>query len=174
MLADQENDFFTNKEILHFAPEPVLSKIIRNRAKKYLTADINPGKADMTLNIENIDQPDGSWDVIVCCHVLEHVNDQKSLTELHRILRPKSLLIVMVPIIEGWNKTYENPLITTDNDRHLHFGQFDHVRYYGNDFRDRLKQFGFVVREYSANGEKTVKYGLLRGEKVFLCTRESF
>ena len=43
----------------------------------------------------------------------------------------------MVPIVEGWASTYENPSIVSEQERHIHFGQFDHVRYYGADIRDR-------------------------------------
>jgi len=171
VLADQKEDFFTGKEVLHFAPETILSRIIGQRAKRYVTADLASGRADRILDIERIDQPGESWDVVVCSHVLEHVNDQAALAELHRILRQDALLVAMVPIIEGWDTTYEDPAITSEQDRQRHFGQFDHVRIYGRDFRDRLKFAGFDIREYSANGSDAVKYGLIRGDKVFVCTR---
>lgn len=171
VLADQESDLFSGKEVLHFAPEKVISSIIRNRAKKYVTADLATGRADCILNIEQIDQPDQSWDVAVCAHVLEHVQDHTALAELHRILRKEALLVAMVPIIEGWDTTYEDPAVTSKQDRQTHFGQSDHVRYYGRDFRDRLTLAGFDIREYAASGQDAVKYGLARGEKVFACTR---
>jgi len=171
ILVDQKEDFFTGKEVLHFAPEAILSRIVGTRAKRYVSADLAPGRADCILNIERIDQPDESWDVVVCSHVFEHVNDQVALAELRRILRKGALLIAMVPIIEGWETTYEDPAITSEQDRQRHFGQFDHVRIYGRDFRDRLKMAGFDISEHSANGSDAVKYGLVRGEKVFACTK---
>jgi len=171
VMADQKEDFFTGKEVLHFAPETILSRFIVTRAKKYLTTDIAPGRADCILNIEQIDQPDESWDVVVCSHVLEHVNDQMALAELCRVLRKGALLLAMVPIIEGWTTTYEDPAITSEQDRQRHFGQFDHVRIYGRDFRDRLEMAGFDINEYSTDGSDAVKYGLVRGDKVFACTK---
>jgi SAM-dependent methyltransferase len=171
VLVDRKEDFFTGKEVLHFAPEIVLARLIRTRAQRYVSADFTPGRADWVLNIERIDQPDDSWDAVVCCHVLEHVNEQAALAELHRILRKGAQLVTMVPIIEGWETTYENPAITTEQDRQAHFGQFDHVRYYGSDIRDRLKKAGFDIREYTAYGSDAVKYGLLKGEKLFVCTK---
>lgn len=170
VLSDQLEDFFTGKEVLHFAPEAILSRLIRVRAKRYVTADIIAGRADCILNIEKINQPSNSWDLVVCFHVLEHVNDFSALAELHRILRHRALLLIMVPIIEGC-KTYENPDIILPQDRAEHFGQFDHIRYYGHDLRDRLKETGFTIREYTACGSDVVKYGLLRGEKLFICTK---
>ena len=172
VLADKQEEFFTGKEILHFAPEPIVSRIVNGRAKRYVSADLIPGRADCSLNIERIDQPDKSWDVVICCHVLEHVEDRMALAELHRILRHGAKLLVMVPMIEGWAETYENDGIISKQDRQRHFGQFDHVRYYGKDIRGRLKAAGFIVREHTAGGEDVVKYGLMRGEKIFECTRQ--
>jgi len=171
VLIDQQEDLFGGKEVLHFAPEPVISKLIRKRAKRYVTADFSEGRAERLLNIEQIDQPAESWDIVVCSHVLEHVNDLMALTELHRILRRDGQLILMIPVIEGWESSYENPAITSNQDRELHFGQFDHVRYYGRDIRERLKNSGFVIREYTGFGADVVKYGLMRGGKVFIGTK---
>ena len=172
MLADQTENFFSGKEVLHFAPEAAISPIIRKRAKKYVTADFEPDIADCAIDIESIAQPDESWDIIICSHVLEHVNDQLALSELFRILKKGGILLAMVPLIEGWRKTYENSSITKAQDKQLHFGQRDHVCYYGRDFRDRLKHVGFNIREYTAYGSDVATYGLLRGEKVFICTKK--
>jgi SAM-dependent methyltransferase len=171
VLADRKENFFTEKEVLHFAPEAILSQVIASRAKRYVTADITPGRADLVLNIENVDQPDASWDVVVCSHVLEHVDDHLALSEINRILRPGGKLVCMTPVIEGWETTYEDPKINAEQDRQWHFGQTDHVRYYGRDIRDRLKNAGFEIIEYTAYGSDVVAYGLLRGEKVFVCKK---
>ena len=172
MLYNKTENLFFGKDIFHFAPEPFLSHIISQKAKRYLTADYAANRADLTLNIEKIEQPDEGWDIILCCHVLEHVNDQMALAELNRILRKNGRLLIMVPVIEGWDKTYENSAIVTIKDKQLHFGQFDHVRYYGRDFRNRLKDAGFNFNEYTAFGADCAEYGLLRGEKIFICKKE--
>jgi hypothetical protein len=76
----------------------------------------------------------------------------------------------MVPIVEGWDRTFEDPTITDPDSRAAHFGQCDHVRYYGRDFRTRLSNAGFDrIQEYAAGGMDVAKYALLRGEKVFVC-----
>ena len=168
-LADAERNLFDGKAVLHFAPEPVLRKLIETKAARYVSADITHGRADKVLNIERINEPDGSWDVIVCCHVLEHVNDEAALKEMHRVLGEDGLLILMVPIIEGWESTYENLEIVDGEQREKHFGQNDHVRYYGRDLRDRIASAGFIIElEATASGEEAVRYSLMRGEKVFL------
>jgi SAM-dependent methyltransferase len=107
---------------------------------------------------------------LFCCRVN---NDQLALAELNRILRKDGRLLIMVPLIEGWDRTYENPDITNKRDKELHFGQYDHLRYYGRDFRDRLKNAGFIFYEFTAFGADCTEYGLLRGDKIFICTKES-
>ena len=93
--------------------------------------------------------------------------------ELHRILEPTACLIIMVPIIEGWDKTYENSAITSGNDRDLHFGQSDHVRIYGADFRNRVREAGLRLTEFTAVEPFVSRHGLQRGEKVFIASRSS-
>jgi SAM-dependent methyltransferase len=160
------------REILHFAPEPSVTKILlRLNPASYTTADIQPGRADRVLDLERIALPDSSCDLVVVSHVLEHVDDGKALSELHRILRPRGQVIAMIPIVEAWPRTYENPSITDEDGREAHFGQYDHVRYYGADFRDRVRNAGFDLAEFTANGEDSARYGLLRGEKVFLASK---
>jgi SAM-dependent methyltransferase len=154
--------------LLHFAPEPPLAPLLRRHVGTYVAADLDPNTADLVLNIENIDQPDGSVDIVVVNHVLEHVDDAKALSEIFRVLRPGGRLIATVPLIEGWDATYENPEVVEPAARAAHFGQWDHVRFYGRDFRDRMRAAGFELSEFVADGEAVVRYSLLRGERVFI------
>lgn len=164
VIPEIEND----DQVLHFAAEPVLTRRFRERWARYTTADLF-FDADLKLNLENIDLPDASVRLIIANHVLEHVDDYKAASELHRILVDGGVLICMVPIIEGWEQTYENEAIQTRTDRWLHFGQGDHMRYYGRDFRARIASAGLqLATEVTAEGEDLIKYGLLRGEKVFI------
>lgn len=157
--------------ILHFAPEPALSNALRRAYSGYVTADIEQ-KSDRKLNIEKIDIPANVQGTIICNHVLEHVNDSVAIKELHRILRPGGILIVSVPLVDAWDETYENPSITSPGDRRLHFGQEDHVRFYGRDFSTRLAAAGFKnVESYSATPEDIIEFGLIRGEKMFICEK---
>jgi SAM-dependent methyltransferase len=164
-------DLSAEARVIHFAPEPCMEKILRQRFSAYISADLFNTKADKRVNIERIEFPDGAFDIIICSHVLEHVDDKKALPELHRILKWGGKLLTMVPIIEGWDGTYENPTVTDPRLRELYFGQSDHVRFYGRDFRHRLRNVGFDLTEYTAVGDDVVLYGLLRGEKVFVCSR---
>ena len=66
------------RRVLHFASEPVLTAVVQPLAGAYATADILPGH-DLHLDMEAIDQPDGSWDVAIANHVLEHLDDRRAL-----------------------------------------------------------------------------------------------
>ena len=156
---------------VHFAPEPSVTKLIGPLAEQYETADFFKSHCDLKLNLEDIELSDGSVDTFIVSHVLEHVSDTKALPELFRCLRPGGSAIIMVPIIEGWQVTYENPDARSDKERLLHFGQADHVRFYGADIRDRITDAGFILEEYVVGGEDTARYGLVRGEAVFIATK---
>ena len=158
-------------KILHFAPEPAMMGLMKRRSSEYRSADLVPGNVDLVLNIENIDLPDKSFDLVVCSHVLEHVDDARALEELFRILTPGGVALLMFPIIEGWDETYEDPLHTTPAAREIYFGQSDHVRMFGRDVRDRIRRAGFNLSEFTAREPNVARYGLHRGEKIFVADR---
>ena len=136
---------FIRTKILHFAAEPVIERILRSKfSNGYQTAEIE-GKSDLQLDIECINLASNSVSTVICLHVLEHVDDVKALSELFRILTDDSFLILAFPIIEGWELTYENSEIGNDLERVIHFGQADHVRYYGSDVRTRIENQGFQI-----------------------------
>lgn len=168
---ERHGRFLAEADLLHFAPEPGLAKMLRARVGRYRSADITPGRADMVLDIEAIAAPEASFDCIVCSHVLEHVNDRKALAEMHRVLKPGGVALIMLPVIEGWAKTYENETAVTPEERMRHYGQADHVRYYGADVRERIEAAGFELDEFTAEGPDVLTYGLQRGEKVFIAKR---
>lgn len=157
--------------VLHFAPEPALRSYLRGIAGSYESADIVPGRADLTLNVEKLDLEDASYDVIVASHVLEHVDDAAALGELIRVLKPGGRLIVFTPVIEGWASTYEDETVTSERGRLQHFGQFDHVRYFGRDVRDRIVAAGFELNEYQGTPAEVIEFGLVRGETMFVGVR---
>ena len=108
---------------------------------------------------------------MICSHVLEHVDDRKAIPELFRITKPGGTVLAMFPICEGWETSYENRDVNSEDDRLLYFGQRDHVRYYGRDARSRLASAGFQVTEWTALEPYVSRHGLLRGEKIFLCQK---
>lgn len=171
LWLDSHGGFLRNAHVLHFAPEAGLTAMLKTRVGRYETADIVPGRADRVLNIEAIAAPDASYDCVVCSHVLEHVDDAKALGEIYRVLKPGGVTLIMLPVIEGWATTYENPDVVTPEDRKRHYGQSDHVRYYGADVRDRVRRAGLALEEFTAQGPDVLTYALQRGEKVFIARK---
>jgi SAM-dependent methyltransferase len=173
-LAAREHRFFEGKDILHFAPEVGVRRLVlEQNPRSYVTADLFAKDVDRKENIESLGIGDKSFDVVICLHVLEHVDDRAAMGEIYRVLRPGGLMIAMFPIVEGWDETYENPSAVSREERLLHFGQHDHARFFGRDARLRLVGPGFIVEEYTAIEPNVSRYGLSRGEKVFLCRRGS-
>ena len=59
-------------------------------------------RADLRLDLQAIDLPDASVDVVLSPHVLEHVPDtDRALGELARILAPGGRLLLQVPVLQG-------------------------------------------------------------------------
>jgi len=56
-----------------------------------------------------LDYPDGFFDLAICSHVLEHVpNDLATLAEIRRVLRPRGLAFLFVPVEpEGFDPKHE-------------------------------------------------------------------
>jgi SAM-dependent methyltransferase len=137
----------TPKKMLHVAPEACLEpKFAKQLGENYLTADLLNPHVMVKMDITNIRYPDGSFDVIYCSHVLEHVlEDRKAMREFYRVLKSNGWAILLVPINEPV-KTYEDSSIEAPLDRLKAFGQEDHVRSYGPDYVDRLREAGFKVK----------------------------
>jgi SAM-dependent methyltransferase len=127
---------------LHFAAEPALSPLLRARASEYVTTDLS-AHSDVTADIVDLPFPAARWDTILCSHVLEHVTDDLSaMRELRRVLAPGGHAIIVVPRNVGV-PTDEDPNVTDPRERERRFGQYDHVRVYGDDLEDRLRSAGF-------------------------------
>lgn len=164
---------FAGKTILHFAPEPAVQRMIAAAGPAdYLTADLDPTKAMRSINIEKIDLPDQSYDTVICSHILEHVDHHKALAEIFRVLKPNGLAIFMFPIIEAWDKTYEDPQFrNTPEQRTMHFGQDDHIKYFGRDVHDDIRRAGYDLELFIAEGADSARYALMRGETIFLASK---
>lgn len=134
--------------MLHFAPEKGLEARLRSiLGDKYVTVDLHMRNVDRNEDITKMTVKSNSFDFIYCSNVLEHIEDDISaMAELFRVLKPDGTAIIQVPI-KG-TKTYEDPLITDPDERYEHFGQGDHVRYYGEDIQERLSSCGFVVMPF--------------------------
>jgi len=135
------------RRLLHFAPEPLFDPVFERLPQiDRMTADLY-APADLKLDITRMELADGSFDLILCSHVLEHVpDDRAAMTELRRVLAPGGLCLVLTPY-RPVVTTYEDPSVTSPLDRMVAFGQQDHVRIYGTDLAERLRGAGFEVSD---------------------------
>jgi len=64
--------------------------------------DLRAHAGNLHLDLQSIELPDASLDVVLCAHVLEHVPDtDKALAELHRVIAPGGHLLLQVPVLQA-------------------------------------------------------------------------
>jgi len=136
--------------LLDIAPTPSLSRYLqRLEWIEYRSADLVSDIAMDKIDITDMrsSYADGSFDFIICSHVLEHVQDDRAaMRELCRVLAPEGRAILMVPILLTQAHTDEDPFLDDIKERVRRFGQEDHVRRYAKgDFLKRLRDSGFLV-----------------------------
>lgn len=138
------------QKLLHFAPEsffvPVFHKIL---GEGYFTCDLKEMESPNHHIVDITDIPfgDGTFDRIICSHVLEHIEDDaKAISELYRVLRPGGTALIAVPT---YGKLTEEDLTLSAKARKMQYGINIHVRLYGTDIAGRLGAAGFRVRTES-------------------------
>jgi len=172
----QETNFFSKPAtVLHFAPEQAFYKRFRDSANlEYTTTDLNSPLADVKADICALPFDNDTYDVILCNHVLEHIpDDSKAMRELYRILKPGGMAILQIPQDLNREVTFEDNSITDRDERARIFGQYDHVRVYGRDYYNKLRQIGFKVDEVdyttTLSPEDVNRYRLAPGEILPVC-----
>lgn len=139
-------------KLLHVAPEPCLFDVFSKQlGEGYTAADkfedvYSYPQGTVEMDITSIPLKDETQDMVICIHVLEHIqDDKKAISEIYRVLKKGGTAILQVPYDAERTATYEDPSMTSQEERRKHFGQFDHVRIYGTDYIDRFTAPGFVV-----------------------------
>ncbi|NVD34523.1 methyltransferase domain-containing protein [Marinobacter lutaoensis] len=148
VLALARKQLSRDAAVMHFAPEPGLSRWLRGQGfRHYQTADYAMAGVDYRADLMDLPFDDASLDFFICSHVLEHVrDDRQALAELFRVLRPGGAGILMVPVILGLEAIDEDPDVTGEGERWRRFGQGDHVRLYNRaGYIERIGQAGFEL-----------------------------
>ncbi len=170
--------------LLHFAPAKAFYESFSALENlEYHPCDLYPdlykygGKVKIhQVDITEIPFEDNHFDFILCNHVLEHIeNDHLAMSELYRVMKPGGAGIFQVPLDYNREHTFEDFSITSKKGRLKAFGQKDHVRWYGQDYKERLAKMGFQVTEEdfvsSFSAEEQFKFGLDSKEKVYWCNK---
>ena len=174
-----ETDFFsaTKKKVLHFAPEQAFYNQFKKIKKiDYTTTDLVSPLADVKADICNLPFKDNEFDYIFCNHVLEHIpDDNQAMSELFRVLAPNGIGIFQIPQDLSREFTFEDDSIADPKERAKIFGQYDHVRVYGRDYFDKLREIGFNVTAIDYTKKLTKKeidkYRLAQGELIPVCRK---
>ena len=152
ILASWCNDHLAllqSSEILYFAPEYCMLRWMKRNGVSCTTADLFQ-EADLKLDIQATGLTDGSWDMVFCNHVLEHVEDfRTALKEMYRILRPEGHLICSFPMDPKVELLDEAEGELSEEERIRRFGQCDHLRVFGMKAAKFLEEAGFVVEKIS-------------------------
>jgi len=181
-------DLARNRDVLHFAAESQVVAMLKPEARRYVRADLTNPNADVSLDITYMPSvADESFDLVIACDVLEHVDDfRQGVREIRRVLTPGGYAILTVPQKDGLLTTHEDPTITSPNDRERVFGQSDHLRIFGDDFPDLVTREGFNVVAFgpeSLRPEVVARHVLIppflspnplatNNRKVFFCQKQ--
>lgn len=144
--------------IAHFAPEKGLSERFKAQVPaNYQSYDLEPSRYrhldDVeTANLEHLQMADGSIDLLVANHVMEHVYDlPKSLGEVRRVLAEGGLAIMQVPLALKLEEARDGGQAMSGAERIARFGQDDHVRMFTPDaYQAALEAAGLEVTRWSA------------------------
>lgn len=179
LYLNERTNFFKEKlHFLHIAPEQCfMKKFEQQHGEGYTTADLESPLAKVKMDVHHIPFEDNTFDVTMCNHVMEHVEDDiRAMREIYRVLKPGGWAIMQVPFFHPIpEKTFEDKSIQSPEAREKAYGQDDHVRLYGQDYPDRIRSAGFTVTEddyiHQLTEEQVKKYALPKNEIIYFCEK---
>ena len=92
------------------------------------------------------------------------------MKEMYRVLKTGGKAILQVPISMNTVETHEDLSIIAPEEREKYYGQFDHVRLYGQDYSNRLTSVGFNVNKINIS-QKYEKFGLVENEDLYVVSK---
>jgi len=146
--------------ILHIAPEAQLRDRVKHGASRYVAGDLTARFGPERLDVTALPFGAGEFDAVICNHVLEHVpDDRRAMREIRRVMGPGGWALLLVPEVRE-AETFETPDVTDPEELFRLHGQHDHVRTYGWDYLDRLRESGLeteVLRLDEVLTEETIR-----------------
>lgn len=164
---------FRRLSVLHIAPERCIRRRITALPRlRYTSIDLYRPDALRRMDAARLDFPGGRFDLVICSHVLEHVEDDwAALREIARVLRPSGRAVIVVPLDLGRRLTHEDVSARSTADRLRAFGHPYHVRTCGADYGERIAAAGFSVRRIDSaafSGHRR-RYHRLNKASLFDC-----
>lgn len=174
-LQQKTNFFQTKLKVLHIAPEHCFMKPFEaQHGEGYITADIESPLAKVKMDIHQIPFGENHFDVVLCNHVLEHVQDDiKAMSEIRRVLKPDGWAILQVPFFSPIpDVTFEDNSITDPRERERVFGQDDHVRLFGKDYPKRIERAGMKTEESNFATTVSERFGVQNKEVLYVARKQ--
>jgi SAM-dependent methyltransferase len=141
MLMNRMGVLRRDTSVLHPAPEPGLFFRISQLCREYKAVDYDPCQYDKWnpkvefIDLCKIDETlEGTFDLIIHNHVLEHIPCSVSsvLAQLRSRLNQGGIMLFSVPIRPEAKTTENLDSNLTHEDRKRLFGQWDHLRIFGD------------------------------------------
>ena len=166
-------------KMLHVAPERQLEKTFRKvPTLDYTSGDLFSKAVDVKLDVTAIQFADGTFDTVLCNHVMEHVpDDLKAMREILRVLKPGGIAFLQTPISLVLTTTDEELADIPEAERIRRFGQKDHCRIYARDYSQRLASAGYEVEVFRWTdapekfGGAANRFALNPEEEIFVCRK---
>jgi len=176
-LKTRTNFFSKKHKLLYIAPMKILQSIFKRLPNiDYTSIDLYSPLAMIQMDIMDIKFDDNIFDVILCIGVLEHIKDDSlAIREIYRVLKPGGWAILQSPVDYNLKTTLEDPSVILPEERRKLFGEDNHYRMYGRDYKMRIEKEGFIVIvDDFANkleGRFIKKFGIDKDEKIYYCKK---
>ncbi len=166
-------------KVLQIAPAATIESWIQTYCPHvdYETTDLYMDGVTFQSDITDMHMvEDETYDLVICSHVLEHVqDDRKAMRELKRVLKPNGLVVFLVPIsldMEEIDEEWGLP----EEENWRRFGQGDHCRRYGKKgLMERLEEQGFYVNALGKDyfGEEVFEQlSLINTSTLYVLTKD--
>lgn len=151
-LKDQD---FANWKVLQFSADR------SNDPSWFSTHETSVYGTDTSLDLMKIDRNNDSYDLVVCNHVMEHVQyDNAAMAELVRVTKPTGFVFLTFP--DPTNQPVTTEWAQPRADQHYHW------RVYGRDVVDRFRKYIPMYGVYSTIGYDPVTDA---DDRIFLLTK---
>ncbi len=121
-------DSYKRKSFIQFSPDGTVEP------EWFASYEVSTYGGENSLDLQKIDKPSHSYDIVMCNHVLEHVPyDNAALNELLRITKTNGFVFLTVPSPATQERTTDWGYPKEE--------QHGHYRIYGNDFKEILKRY---------------------------------
>lgn len=131
----------------------------------YVSADLDKSHAMFEMDLTDLVFEDATFDLVICSHVLEHIEDDSAaISQIYRVTKKDGTALIQAPI--GY---YKDPLGKCT----IEFGGrrfYEHFRSYGWDFSERLTKAGFKVNVVRFSDYDSSKLGI-ENEAIFECKK---